>query len=248
MLKWRVLMLRIVKYLKNNKKGAAIIEYAIILSFIAAIGGTFFADDGMGHSISQIINRVEFLLKGEKHNDILAGITGFYKDDCLRGDLSGTDFSNLNYAVNIRGNDGKLIELEDGTYEVIVDRNKLKELIGEEGEAFEKDFAMCFFLYDNSDGNGNANYDTGNRKIASVTTTSSNRDDIKQEHSADKVKFTFTVDSASSTGKYFGMNMLNTTKVAGDDQRYKYDKNNSDSLLTKAGENHSSFVTMNRVK
>ena len=74
------------------------------MSFIAAIGGTFFADDGMGHSISQIINRVEFMLKGEKDNDILAGITGFYKDDCLRGDLSGTDFSNLNYAVNIRGN------------------------------------------------------------------------------------------------------------------------------------------------
>ena len=47
---------------KLGKRGTAIIEYVILLSFVAVIGTSFTSDAGMGGSIKSIITNVEQLL------------------------------------------------------------------------------------------------------------------------------------------------------------------------------------------
>lgn len=47
---------------KLGKRGTAIIEYVILLSFVAVIGASFTSDAGMGGSIKSIITNVEQLL------------------------------------------------------------------------------------------------------------------------------------------------------------------------------------------
>lgn len=47
---------------KLGKRGTAIIEYVILLSFVAVIGTSFTSDSGMGGSIKSIITNVEQLL------------------------------------------------------------------------------------------------------------------------------------------------------------------------------------------
>lgn len=47
---------------KLGKRGTAIIEYVILLSFVAVIGTSFTSDSGMGGSIKSIITNVEQML------------------------------------------------------------------------------------------------------------------------------------------------------------------------------------------
>lgn len=42
---------------KMNKLGAAMVEYAVILAFVAAVGSSFTSDNGMASSITAIINK-----------------------------------------------------------------------------------------------------------------------------------------------------------------------------------------------
>ena len=45
-----------------GKRGTAIVEYAIILAFVAAVGSSFTSDAGMAGSIKSIIGNVNQLL------------------------------------------------------------------------------------------------------------------------------------------------------------------------------------------
>ena len=47
---------------KLGQRGAALVEYAILLAFVAVIGATFLAGDGLTDKIKSIIGTVKSLL------------------------------------------------------------------------------------------------------------------------------------------------------------------------------------------
>lgn len=61
---------------KLGKRGTAIIEYVILLSFVAVIGTSFTSDAGMGGSIKSIITNVEQLLGLAAKTDSTKAVAG----------------------------------------------------------------------------------------------------------------------------------------------------------------------------
>ena len=132
-------MRSVLQWLKKNKRGTAVIEYAVILAFVAFVG-TIFVDGNMSGSINGIIKNVASLLGIETSDgNILLG-SGGLKKQYINGGIpfndensiidSETDWRDGNYRYSILGPDGQPIQLESNvTYQVVVDLNKLpKEL------------------------------------------------------------------------------------------------------------------------
>ena len=112
-----------------NKRGAAMIEYSIILAFVACIGTSFVSDNGLGSSVSNTINKVVQILDGTKdsNTNILHNKTSLITDKCLEGQNANNAYlSNRKDVFSIVGNDGKLIELEEGEYELVFDREMIR--------------------------------------------------------------------------------------------------------------------------
>ncbi|MGM9519919.1 MAG: hypothetical protein ACI3WS_04495, partial [Phascolarctobacterium sp.] len=107
---------------KLGKRGTAIIEYVILLSFVAVIGTSFTSEAGMGGSIKSIITNVEQLLGlaagkeaegrhplkyddsvsalAAKYLDVKTSVTYDYMSDVLKkhfgaDELKGVTFNNL---------------------------------------------------------------------------------------------------------------------------------------------------------
>lgn len=99
---------------KLGKRGTAIIEYVILLSFVAVIGTSFTSDAGMGGSIKSIITNVEQLL----------------------GLAAGNEAEGrhpLKYDDSVTGNTSKFLEVQTGTpYDYL--SGLLKENFGEDAE------------------------------------------------------------------------------------------------------------------
>lgn len=130
-------MRSVLQWLKKNKRGTAMIEYAVILAFVAFVGTTF-VDGNMSGSINGIIKNVASLLGIETSDgNILLG-SGGLKKQYINGGIpfndensiidSETDWRDGNYRYSILGPDGQPIQLEsNATYQVVVDLNKLPE-------------------------------------------------------------------------------------------------------------------------
>ena len=91
---------------KLGKRGTAIIEYVILLSFVAVIGTSFTSDSGMGGSIKSIITNVEQML------GLAAGKKSY--TTVKRGPLVGEDAELLQNGVNA---------IVDGIYEAYLEND-----------------------------------------------------------------------------------------------------------------------------
>ena len=130
-------MQSILQWLKKNKRGAAMIEYAVILAFVAGVGATFL-DGNMSGSINSIIKNVVSLLgmetsggnillgSGGLKNQYIIGYKPFDGEESIVG--SDTTYRDGNYRYSILGPDDQPIQLEsNATYQVVVDLNKLPQ-------------------------------------------------------------------------------------------------------------------------
>lgn len=222
-----------------NQKGSALIEYAVILSFVAVISIGFISDDVMSKSTSNIINSIISVLDGtyQKSEDILKNSSKLLTDKYLNGS-SNDAYGNSRYDVfSIIGSDDKLLGLEDGEYELVVDRKKLDEIAKTYGiNNIETNFWVCVLLYDNADGTGKANFDTSGQYINRPKDNISSLNNFSQTIENDKTTFKFTVDS--STGNYLGLNIGKNLS----------DTNNPNDVLNGIGANYKNILTLNKVK
>ncbi|MGM9570316.1 MAG: Flp family type IVb pilin [Phascolarctobacterium sp.] len=195
----------ILQWLKKNKRGAAITEYAVILAFVAFVGTTF-VDGNMSGSINGIIKNVASLLGIETSGgNILLG-SGGLKKQYINGNLSfdnensivdsETAWSDGNYRFSILGPDDNPIQLEsNATYQVVVDLNKLPK------ELDPKMLNACLFLW--GDTSQAATMNTLDMSFFNGTPNYQGYHfDFDQE--SNTLTYTFTTDD---TNNKFGMNI-----------------------------------------
>lgn len=221
-----------------NKRGSALTEYAVILSFVAAIAVGFIGDRGLNSSIANAIDSVVKIFNGNfgKASDILDGSTQLLSDKYLSGNTND-DYGDTRLDVlSIIGSDDKLIGLDYGEYELVVDRKKVDEIAKTYGiNNIETNFWVCMLLYDNEAGTGKANFDTSGQYLDRPKNIP-NLKNFTQTIEPDKTTFRFTVDA--STGKYLGLNI----------GKNQSDKTNPNDVLCGLGANYNNILTLNKVK
>ena len=223
-----------------NKRGAAIIEYSIILAFVACIGTSFMSDNGLGSSVSNIFDKVVHILDGTKdsNTNILHNKTSLITDKCLEGQNANNAYlSNRKDVFSIVGNDGKLIELEEGEYELVFDREMIRQLAKDNNISNLEDPAwFCALLYDNPNGNGKAVFDTGGKQLNRMTGVEPGKQ--KVDHSFDDNSMTMKFKVDSNSGKYLGINL----GLSGGD------RTNANNPIWTLGNNYDSYMTLNKIK
>ena len=222
-----------------NKRGAAMIEYSIILAFVACIGTSFVSDNGLGSSVSNTINKVVQILDGtqDSNTNILHNKTSLITDKCLEGQNANNAYlSNRKDVFSIVGNDGKLIELEEGEYELVFDREMIRQLAKDNNISnLENNAWFCALLYNNPDGNGKAVFDTGGKRLNRVTGVESGKQEV--DHSFDDNSMTMKFKVDSNSGKYLGINI----GCSGANQ------DDSNSPIWTLGNNYGSYMKLNKI-
>ena len=223
-----------------NKRGAAMIEYSIILAFVACIGTSFVSDNGLGSSVSNTIDKVVQILDGtqDSNTNILHNKTSLITDKCLEGQNANNAYlSNRKDVFSIVGNDGKLIELEEGEYELVFDREMIRQLAKDNNISnLENNAWFCALLYNNPDGNGKALFDTGGKRLNKVTGVEPGKQQV--DHSFDDNSMTMKFKVDSNSGKYLGINL----GLSGGNRT---DANNP---IWTLGNNYDSYMTLNKIK
>lgn len=220
-----------------DSRGTAIVEYVVILAFIAVIGWSFIGSNSMESSITSIFGSTSKMLASanRSNQDLLNGISKLLTDRYLQGDSNKDDYSNSSKSIfSIIGDDGKLVKLEEGEYELVIDRVKLAEIAkeygyGNDGKAIENNFWACVLLYNNENATGKAIYDTGGRKLYETSQTEKNKHDVQHDITAEKTTLTFEVNS--STGEYLGLN------IARDSDKFK-----------EVAGRYQDYITLNKIK
>ena len=148
-----------------NCCGSAIIEYAVILAFIASVATSFIYSDSFKDPIVKITNRVIAMLGGNPNvlegNSV--GLPGF----ALMGYSDNAPSTKLNDRVAIVGPDSKpgqdnLIELAPNQdYEIVVDLNEFSTQTNLDQDKFE----LCLFLWETNDSKKMAAMDTGSMSV-----------------------------------------------------------------------------------
>lgn len=177
---------------KLGKRGVAMTEYAILLAFVAAIGGSFASDNGLAESISGAIGKAKDainLVMSDKRNLLNNWVVG----------ENSWDYGNLyktNTVLNRLHTDPFAIE-PNTDYEIKVDLNKIS--LGERAS-----LELGFMTAD----------DAGNCKEKSVGIDSGWIDLSKSsDHLSDK-GYICTYDSATNTATISFTSKDNNTKLA----------------------------------
>lgn len=197
-------MQSILQWLKKNKCGAAMIEYAVILAFVAGVGATF-VDGNMSGSINSIIKNVASLLgmetsdgnillgSGGLKNQYIIGYKPFDGEESIVG--SETNYGDGNYRYSILGPDDKPIQLEsNATYRVVVDLNKLPQGVT------QNMLNTCLFLW--ADTTKSATMDTSDMSFSGSPNYKGNHFDF--DESTNTLTYQFTTDDKNNK---FGMNV-----------------------------------------
>ena len=219
--------------------GSTLTEYAVILSFIAALAISFTGDGNLGSSISNAMNNIVAVFDGPNHktNDILNNTSKLLTDKYLNGGSNDIYGDSRTDVFSIIGSDDKLLGLENGEYELVIDRKKLDEIAKTYGvNNIETNFWVCVLLYDNADGAGRANFDTSGQYINRPKDNMSSLNNFSQTIENDRTTFKFTVDQ--STGNYLGLNIGKNLS----------NTNNPNDVLNGIGANYNSILTLNKVK
>ena len=199
-------MQSVLQWLKKNKCGAAMIEYAVILAFVAGVGATF-VDGNMSGSINSIIKNVASLLGMETSGgNILTSEGKFWYKYIMGGQyyetaggIKGTEdrYSDGNYRCSILGEDGKPIPLEDNTtYRLVVDLDKLPDAL--KGEKVLYDTKACVIVWDDSTKKTVIN--TGDMHLSDHSNNEKNQFTIENN--------TATYEFTTGTNNKFGMNLV----------------------------------------
>ena len=177
---------------KLGKRGVAMTEYAILLAFVAAIGGSFASDNGLAASVTDAIGKAKDainLVMSDKKNLLNNWVVG----------ENSWDYGNLyktNTVLNRLHTDPFAIE-PNTDYEIKVDLNKIS--LGERAS-----LKLGFMTAD----------DAGNCKSNSVGIDSGWIDLSKSsDHLSDK-GYICTYDSATNTATISFTSKDNNTKLA----------------------------------
>lgn len=224
---------------KTDSRGSVLIEYIIILAFIGALATAFVFDKAFNDTASDVIEDVKYALGfgSGRYTSLISDKSNLLKDFYLDGQSKDDTYNDkYQYVFSIVGDNNALFELENGTYEVVVDREKLQALGIEKGiENIEDNLWTCVLLYNNKDGTGKATYDTGARYI-SVDKGDQTGKDSTTHIITDKTS-TIRFDVNDSTGKYLGINIA----------RENGNKNNVNDTLNIFGDNYKDLITLKKV-
>ena len=196
----------VLQWLKKNKCGAAMIEYAVILAFVACVGATF-VDGNMSGSINSIIKNVASLLGMEMSDGNILTSEGKFWHKYIMGSqyYENTDgikdtedrYSDGNYRCSILGEDGKPIPLEDNTtYRLVVELDKLPDALKGEKELY--DTKACVIVWDDSTKKTVIN--TGDMHLSDHSNNEKNQFTIENN--------TATYEFTTGTNNKFGMNLV----------------------------------------
>ena len=210
---------------KLGKRGVAMTEYAILLAFVAAIGGSFASDNGLAASVTDAIGKAKDainLVMSDKKNLLNNWVVGKYSWD--RGNL---------YTTNAR--DDRLhtepFAIEPNTdYEIKVDLNKISL---REGASLK----LGFMTAD----------DAGNCQEKSVGIDS---DWINLSKSSDHLSdkgYICTYDSATNTATISFKSKDNNTKLAMNFKAVEKGNDNSNAIAVKGvADQLKDAITMNK--
>ena len=196
----------VLQWLKKNKCGAAMIEYAVILAFVAGVGATF-VDGNMSGSINSIIKNVAALLGMEMSDGNILTSEGKFWHKYIMGsqEYENTDgikdtedrYSDGNYRCSILGEDGKPIPLEDNTtYRLVVELDKLPDAL--KGEKVLYDTKACVIVWD--DNTKKTVINTGDMHFSDHSNNEKNQFTIENN--------TATYEFTTGTNNKFGMNLV----------------------------------------
>ena len=188
----------------------------------------------------EYVDKVVHILDGTKdsNTNILHNKTSLITDKCLEGqDINNAYSSNHKDVFSIVGNNGQLIELEEGEYELVFDREKIRQLAKDNNISNLANNAwFCALLYNNPDGNGKALFDTGGKQLNKKTGVEPGKQQVDHSFDDNSMSMKFKVDSNS--GKYLGINL-------GLPGGNRTDANNP---IWTLGNNYDSYMTLNKIK
>ena len=225
-----------------NRRGSAIIEYTVILAFIASVATSFFYEDNFKDPIVHITNRVIALLGGNPNvlKDNSVGLV----HAALIGDTANQASKPYSDRVAVAGlgtvlGDDKLIELESNQdYEIVVDLAEFHKQTGLEQDKFE----LCLLVWDNADSKTKAGLDTGDMSATSdATYATKNKGNTQYQGQSvtatyDSTNNTVTYSFKTQQDAYMGMNLV-------------YGRGNvgaNDEQLNKIANTYQSYITVQK--
>lgn len=222
------------KFKKHSNRGAVLTEYIIILAFIGAVATAMMFDSNFTQRAHNVVEEVKIALgfSSTDYATLIKDKTSLMANGNLDGQNKGD--TNRSDVYSIIGEDGKLIKLEEGEYQLIVDRDKLRALESE-GVAFDSKTWACILLYNNEDGTGNAKYDTGGRYCNYLKGTETGKNDVEQKITSSTSTLTFKVNS--ETGQYLA---INVGMAYGN-------KNKPDNPIQQIAQNYGDIITLQKI-
>ena len=228
-----------------NRRGSAIIEYTVILAFIASVATSFFYEDNFKDPIVHITNRVIALLGGNPN--LLVDNTKSFMNVALRGDQDKQSTS-YNEHVAIAGANStdankQLVQLDSNQeYELVIDLNGFQKA----GITDIEQLGACIFLWETNNPNPKANLDSGDILFGKTEEEySCNRlqsdtnpyKDSKVTVSRDTTNKTMTCTFTTKDKAYFGMNLTYKKNI---------DEPASDANMKTIADNYQKYVTLQK--
>ena len=225
-----------------NCRGSAIIEYTIILAFIASVATSLVYSDGFKNSIVKTTNSIIALLGGNpnvlKDNSVGLVHAALIGDTPNQASKTYSDRVAVAGLGTVLGND-KLIELESNQdYEIVVDLNEFCKQTDLDPDKFE----LCLLVWDNADSKTKAGLDTGDMSATSDATyvTKNNANTQYQGQSVtatyDSTNNTVTYSFKTQQDAYMGMNLVYGRNKGGA----------NDEQLKKISDTYQSYVTVQK--
>ena len=225
-----------------NCRGSAIIEYTVILAFIASVATSFIYSDSFKDPIVQITNRVIAMLGGNPN--VLKGNSVGLAHAALIGNTANQASKEYDYRVAVMGlnstlGNDNLIKLDSNQdYEIVVDLNEFFKQTGLDADKFE----LCLLVWDNADSKTKAGLDTGDMSATSDGIYNTKNSDATQYKGQsvtakyDNENNTVTYSFATKQDAYMGMNLVYGRNKGGA----------TDDKLNKIAETYQSYVTVQK--
>ena len=225
-----------------NCRGSAIIEYTVILAFIASVATSFIYSDSFKDPIVQITNRVIAMLGGNPN--VLKGNSVGLAHAALIGNTANQASKDYSERVAVMGlnstlGNDNLIKLDSNQdYKIVVDLNEFFKQTGLDADKFE----LCLLVWDNADSKTKAGLDTGDMSAKSdgiYNTKNSGETQYKGQSVTakyDNENNTVTYSFATKQDAYMGMNLVYGRNKGGA----------TDDKLNKIAETYQSYVTVHK--
>lgn len=225
-----------------NCRGSAIIEYTVILAFIASVATSFIYSDGFKGPIVQITNRVIAMLGGNPN--VLKGNSVGLAHAALIGDTANQASKEYDNRVAVMGlnstlGNDNLIKLDSNQdYEIVVDLDQFYKQTSLDASKFE----LCLLVWDNANSQTKAGLDTGDMSATSdgtYKTKNSGETQYKGQSvtaNYDSENNTVTYSFSTKQDAYMGMNLVYGRNKGGA----------TDDQLNKIADTYQSYVTVQK--